>query len=176
MPVLARFTITVSILVALVGCITDELVVYKDSVVGKEAAKPYLGVYHVEEWPGDMKPEKVRVAEKDGELHFSYSVPDKNYDVRFVLSKIPNSKKDLHLLSLPGQGATNQANMFFLGKATQNETRIWAVFANLPVAKDHLTFQNGKFKAKDVKAFLSKHADAFVMANEPQVRLKNPKD
>ena len=65
--------------------------------------------------------------------------------------------------------------MFFLGKADKDQSSIWAVFSNLPVAKDQLSFQDGKAKAEDVKTFLAKHADDFVMANKPQVTLMNPK-
>ncbi len=175
MRALAKSSIAIPLLAACVGCITDELVVYKDSIVGKDAAKPYLGVYQVEEWPGDMRPEKVGVAEMGGRLAFSYNLMEKKYDVRFVLSKIPNSKKGLFLLSIPGQPDTNQANMFFLADVTKDETYIWAVLANLPVAKDQLTFENGKFKAGDIKNFLMQHSDAFVQANQPQVKLKNPR-
>lgn len=172
MVLLVRRTFVACCLVLVAGCVTDEPTVYKDSIVGKDAVKAFVGEYQVEEWPGNAKPESVSVAQKEGELSFSYSVPDKKYDVHFVLCKIPNSKQDLYLLSIPSQEATNQANLFFIGKTEKKETHIWAVFAKLPVANDHLSFQNGKAKAEDVKTFLSKHADAFVQANEPQVRLK----
>ncbi|MCB9925553.1 MAG: hypothetical protein H6822_25610 [Planctomycetaceae bacterium] len=176
MSVLARFTIAVSILVPLVGCITDELAVYEDSVVGKDAAKAYVGVYQVEEWPGDIEPETVRVTWKGEGLRFAYSVADKKVDLRFVLSKIPKSKNELYLLSIPGQEATKQANMFFIGRAEKENTHIWAVFSTLPVARDHLEFTSGKAKAEDVKTFLMQHADEFVSANEPQVTLKHIKN
>ncbi len=157
------------------GCVTDELVVYMEGVVSGEAMKPFLGTYRVEEWPGDMTPESVRVAtKKDGELSMSYSLPDRIVHVQFILSKIPNSKKDLYLLSLPSQQETKQKNLFFVGQAGAEQTHIWAVFSNLPIAKDHLTFKNGKAKAQDVKTFLAKNADAFVAANDPQVTLKSP--
>ncbi|MBC8355744.1 MAG: hypothetical protein H8E66_27525 [Planctomycetes bacterium] len=172
MVALARRTTAAFCLLFVAGCVTDELVVYKETVVTKASIKPFIGVYHVEEWPGNAKPESVRVTEKDEDLHFSYSLPDKKVQLHFLLSKIPNSKSELYLLSIPGQDDTNQANMFFIGKAEKGQTHIWAVFSNLPVAKDHLKFQDGK--AKEVKKFLAKRADAFVMANEPQVTLKNP--
>jgi hypothetical protein len=175
MAIYKRWIIVATCLLLIAGCITDELAVYKDSVVSKDALKPFLGVYQVEEWPGDDKPESVRVAEDDGELSFSYSLPDRNIQARFILSKIPNSKKDLYLLSIPAQAETDQANMFFVGKADKDQTYIWAVFSNLPVTKDHLSFIDGKAKAEDVKSFLATHADAFVAANEPQVKFKNEK-
>lgn len=173
MAIYVRRIIAATCVLFVAGCETDELAVYKDSVVGKEAAKAFVGVYQVRDWPGDEKPESVCVTEKDGELRFSYSVPDKKYEVRFVLSKIPNSKKDLYLLSIPGQEATNQANLFFVGQADKDQTNIWVVSSNMAVAEGHLGFQDGKAKAGDVKMFLAKHADAFVAANEPQVKLKH---
>jgi hypothetical protein len=175
MTIFKRRIVAATCLLLVAGCVTDELAVYKDSVVTREAAKRFLGEYQVEQWPGDAKPERIRVTEQDGELSFSYSLPDKKIQLRFVLSKVPNSKKNLYLLSIPGQEATKQANMFFLGKADKDQSSIWAVFSNLPVAKDHLSFRDGKAKAEDVKTFLAKHADDFVMANEPQVTLMNPK-
>lgn len=175
MTVLARRTIALSCLLFATGCVTDELVVYKESVLSKDARGPFLGVYEVLEWPGEMKPESVRVTETDEELGFSYSLPDKNIQLDFVLSTIPNSKKKLHLMSIPSQQDTNRANMFFIGKAERDETQIWAVFSNSPVAKQQLNFTGGKAKAEDVKAFLVAHADAFVTANKPQVRLRKGK-
>ena len=162
-------------LLVVAGCVTDEVAVYNDSVVNQQAAKRFLGEYQVEQWPGDMKPETIRVADKDGKLRFSYSLPEKKIDLEFVLSKIPSSEKDLYLLSIPAQADTNQANLFFIGRADKDQTYIWAVFSNLPVAKEHLSFEQGKAKADDVKTFLVKHADAFVTANEPQVTLRHEK-
>jgi len=175
MIVFIRRTAVASCLLLVASCVTDELVVYKDSVVSKEAKKAFVGVYQVTDWPGNEKPESVSVTEKEGKLRFSYSVPNKKSDFRFVLSKIPNSKKDLYLLSIPGQEATNQANMFLIGRTVKENTYIWVVFSTLAVAKDHLSFQNGKAKAEDVKQFLAMHGDDFVMANDPEVTLKNPK-
>ncbi|MBP89297.1 MAG: hypothetical protein CMJ64_21715 [Planctomycetaceae bacterium] len=90
----------------------------------------FVGVYLVEDWPGNAKPKSVGVTEKDGELSFSYSLPDKKSELRFVLSKIPNSKKHLYLLSIPGQDGTNNANMFFVGQAENEQTHIWVVHSN----------------------------------------------
>lgn len=171
-----RHFVAILCLLCFVGCVTDELAVYKDSVVSKEAVKAFVGVYQVEEWPGDAKPESVCVTDKDGELSFAYSVPDKKVDLRFMLSTIPNSKKDLYLLSIPSQDGTNNANMFFVGQAEKEQTHIWVVHSDFPVAKGQLSFSCGKAKADDVKQFLAKHADAFVTANEPQVTFMNPKD
>lgn len=175
MLVFVRRTLAASFLLVVAGCVTDDFAVYKDSVVNKEAAKAFVGVYEVKDWPGNEKPESISVTEKDGQLRFAYSVPGKKYDVRFVLSKIPNSNKGLYLLSIPAQEATNQANMFFLGRAEKENTHIWAVISTLAVAKDHLSFLNGKTKAEEVKRFLAMRGDEFVTANDPQVRLKNPK-
>ena len=175
MIVFLRRTLLASCLLFVAGCVTEDLAVYQDSVVSKEATKAFVGVYEVKQWPGNAAPERVRVTVEDGKLRFSYSLPDKKYDVGFVLSKIPNSKKDLYLLSIPGQEATNQANMFFIGKAEKEKTHIWAVFSTLAVAKDHLSFPNGKAKAADVKKFLAQHADEFVTENESQVRLETGK-
>jgi len=63
--------------------------------------------------------------------------------------------------------------MFFVGKAGEDVTFMWAVFANMPVAENHLSFLDGKAKAEDVKTFLATYADAFVAANEPQVTLEH---
>lgn len=67
-----RRTIVASCLLLVAGCVTDELAVYKKSVVSREAVKAFEGVYQVEEWPGNVKPESVGVTEKDGELNFAY--------------------------------------------------------------------------------------------------------
>ena len=72
MLVFVRRTLAVSCLLFVAGCVTDELAVYKDSVVNKEAAKPFVGVYRVKEWPGNEKPKSVNVTEQDGELKFIY--------------------------------------------------------------------------------------------------------
>jgi len=168
---LRRATLVVGLL-SIAGCITDELAVYQDSVVGKEAMKPYLGTYHVEAWPGDMRPTSIAVTQEEDKFSFSYALGDRKVNVNFVLSKIPGSRKDLYLLSLPAQKDTEQANMFFVGQAGKERTSIWAVFSSLPVAQEHLDFTDGKAKAEDVKKFLKQYADAFVEANEPQVALK----
>jgi hypothetical protein len=176
MAIYKRRIIVATCLLLMAGCITDELAVYKDSVVSKDAMKPFLGMYQVEQWPGDVKPTSISVIEKEGEFNFSYSLPDRKVDARFVLSKIPNSKKDLYLLSIPGQADTDQANLFFIGKSEKDQASIWAVSGDLPVASDHLKFKSGKANAEDVKTFLAEHADTFVAANEPQVTLKHAKN
>lgn len=176
MVIYKRRIIVATSLLLMAGCITDELAVYKDSVVSKDAMKPFLGMYQVEKWPGDVKPTSISVIEKEGEFNFSYSLPERKVDARFVLSKIPNSKKDLYLLSIPAQADTDQANLFFIGKSEKDQASIWAVGDNLPVASDHLKFTSGKAKAEDVKTFLAEHADTFVAANEPQVTLKHAKN
>ncbi len=175
MLVFVRRTILACCLLLVAGCVTEELVVYKESRVSKEAMKPFLGEYQVEKWFGNTMPEIVRVTQKDGEFSLSYVLLNKKVQLHFVLSKIPNSKKDLYLLSIPSQDDTRQANMFFIGEAEKDQTHIWAVFSNLPVAREHLKSQGGRAKALDVKRFLSKNADAFVTANRPQVTLKNEK-
>jgi len=172
MFVFVRRTIVACCLLLVAGCVTEELVVYKDNVVGKKGMKPFLGTYEVKQWLASKKPESVRVSKKDGEFSFSFVQSDKKIRMQFVLSKIPNTKKDLYLLSLPSQKDTKRANMFFIGKAEKEQTRIWAVFPNSPVANEHLKFQGFKAKAVDVKKFLANHADAFVTENEPQVTLK----
>lgn len=176
MAIYKRRIIVATCLLLMAGCITDELAVYKDSVVSKDAMKPFLGMYQVEQWPGDMKPTSISVTENEGKFRFSYSLPDRKVDARFVLSKIPNSKKDLYLLSIPGQEDTNQANLFFIGRMKQDQASIWVVVGELPVARDHLKFTSGKAKAEDVKTFLAEHVDAFVAANEPQVTLQHAKN
>ena len=175
MVVFLRRTIVAVGLLLLVGCVTEELVVFEEGVVKKGAMKPFLGTHQVEQWPGDTKPTSIEVTEKDGEFSFSYAVGDQKIHLKFMLSKIPGSKKKLQLLSIPAQEDTNQANMFFIVKAGKDQTYIWPVFSSLPVAKDHLEFEDGKAKAEDVKTFLTKHADAFVTANEPPVTLKHRK-
>lgn len=167
---------TAGCLLLLAGCVTDEPAVYKDSVVTKEVAKPFLGVYQVKKWPGNMKPETVLVTQEDDKMSFAYSAGNKDLKLRFVLSKIPKSKKDLYLLAVPSQGDTNRANIFFVGRALEEETHLWVVVSNSPVAREHLQFTSGRAKAEDVKAFLAKHADEFASANEPQVQLENPSE
>lgn len=174
MMVLLKRTLPVCCLLIASGCVTDEVVVFKDAIVGKDAAKQFLGVYKVEEWPGDMRPESIRVTEADGKQSFSYSLAGNEIKVQFVVSKIPKSEQDLFLLSVPGQDDTKQANLFFIGKREKEKTSIWAVLSTLRVARDNLSFQIGKAKANDVKQFLMNHADAFVAANKPVVTLVNP--
>ena len=172
MFVFVRRTIVACCLLLVAGCVTEELVVYKENVVAKKAMKPFLGTYKVEKWIADKKPESVRVTEKDGEFSFSFEQSDKKIRMKFVLSKIPNSKQGLYLLSLPSQKDTKRANIFFIGKAEKEQTQIWAVFPNSPVANEHLKFQGFKAKVVDVKKFLAKHADAFVTENKPHATLK----
>ena len=174
MTAACKLALVVCALLPLAGCVTEELAVYDDAVVGEQAARRYVGEYRVEAWPGDDRPETIRVSAPDGKLRFAYSLRGKNVDLPFVLSKIPNSQQNLHLLSVPSHDDTNQANLFFIGRADDDQTHIWAVFANSRVASEHLDFQNGKTKAADVKTFLAQHADAFIAANEPQVKLSNP--
>ena len=169
MAVAVRSTIAALCLLLVAGCLTDELVVCKESVVVEEAMKPFLGVYRVEKWFGNDKPESLRVTEKNGEFQFSFLASGR--ELHFVLSKIPNSKKELYLLSIPRQDG-NPADMILVGKAEKERTHIWAAFANLPVVEEHLSFQDGKAKAEDAKKFLANHADAFVTANEPQFTLE----
>jgi hypothetical protein len=159
-------------LLAAAGCVTDKPVSYEDHALSQKQMKAFAGTYQVENWPGNVKPDLVKVTEVDRGLQFAYSLPDQQVEARFQLYKIPGSEKNLHLLSLPAQEDTNQANMFFIGRKQDDQTQIWAVFGNMPVAQDHLQFTEGKAKAEDVQRFLRQKADAFVAANEPQVVLK----
>lgn len=175
MAMIMNRLLAISCLLLLAGCVTDKLVVYKDSVLSEKDMRPFLASYKVEKWPGDNKPETVRVAGKKGKHHFTYTTGEKKIKVRFLVSKIPGSKTGLHLLSLPAQKDTNQANLFFIGRAKKDQTDLWIVFSNMPVAKGRLEFENGKAKAEDVKKFLSKHADAFVKENKSTVTLRREK-
>jgi hypothetical protein len=92
-----------------------------------------------------------------------------------MLSKIPNSKRNLLLVSVPSQGDTNKSNIFFIGQVEKGKMHLWIVVSNMPVAEGRLAFENHKAKAGDVKKFLSKYADEFVRANKPTVTLKKVK-
>ncbi len=175
MVVYMQRLLAVSCLLFVVGCVTDELAVYKESVVKKKDMKPFLGEYAVVEWPGDAKPKKVRVGQKEGKFHFAYTADEKKIQASFVLSKVPKSKKGLHLLSLYKQESSNNANVFFIGRVEKEKTHLWVVHSNLPVAKGELTFTNGKAKAGELKEFLAKRGDAFIAANEPLVTLVKQK-
>ncbi len=89
-----------------------------------------------------------------------------------VVSKIPNSDKGLLLLTMPAQKGTNQANIFLIARAGKQQTDVWAVLSNLPVANGQLDFDQGKAEAGKAKAFLKEHADEFVAANRPLISLR----
>lgn len=173
MMITARWTSLAAVcLLAAAGCVTDKPVSYEDNALSQQEMKSHVGTYQVESWPGNVKPDLVKVTEAEPGLQFSYSLPNEQIEARFQLYRIPESRKDLYLLSLPAQEDTNQANMFFIGRKQDDQTQIWAVFGNMAVAQDHLQFTEGKARAEDVERFLRQRADAFVAANAPQVVLK----
>ncbi|MCO6459030.1 MAG: hypothetical protein J5I93_27295 [Pirellulaceae bacterium] len=154
------------------GCLTDELSVYEDARLNEAAMKAFAGDYQVVRWPGDTKPQSVGVTQRDGKFRFAYTAGDQNVDAHFVLSRIPGSQQKLLLLSLPKQDATSQASMFLVAKSGPEQTDIWLVLADSPVAQGQLAFEQGKAKAEDVKKFLAAHADQYVTANQPAIRLQ----
>jgi hypothetical protein len=175
MPTHAIRLFAITCLLFAAGCVTDKAAVYKKVLLDKEAMKPLLGEYAVEKWLGTNGPKQVSVSEKGGKYSVSYSLPGKKIDVKFVASKIPNSKRSLHLLALPSQSDTNQANLFFIGRVEKERTHLWTVLSDMPVAEGQLEFEKGKTKAADLKKFLSKHGDEFIKANKPVVVLKKTK-
>ncbi len=167
--------VAVACLFCTAGCLSKEVVVYKEGLLDKKAMKQFQGDYQVEQWLSDEAPKRVRVTEKEGKHYFSYTTPRRKYKLAFVVSKIPNSKMDLHVLSIPKLPETSSDHLFFIAQAKKGRTRLWIVYANTPVAKGRLEFGDGRAKAKDVKQFLAKHADEVVKANKPSVILRDPK-
>ena len=173
-----RLTVCVAILGSLPfvsGCETDKLVFFEDGLVTGKEMKPFLGKYAVERYFDTQGPKTILVKEEDGRYFFSGAT--RRDDVKkyaFLLSKIPNSKLGLHLLSLPPSKEIHR-KMFAIGRVHEGKTYLWVVFDKDPVAKGRIAYKDGKFRSEDVKAFLEKFADAYVLANDPVIVLKKSK-
>ena len=173
-------------LLLLSGCLTDKLVFFEEGLLTGKEMEPFLGKYDVEIWKGkklDPKPvsapTSVIAAEENGRYFFSYSESDQqNRKNAFLLSKIPNSKLDLFLFSaaIKEKGLIT-GNLFYIGRVHKGKTYLWEVMPDAAVAKGRIkvTDKERVFRSEDVKAFLEKFADAYVLANDPIIVLKKSK-
>jgi hypothetical protein len=161
-------------LVCTSGCLSKKLVVFEKNKLDAKAMKPFLGNYEVKEWISEDGPKSVLVTAEDGKHYFAYTTPERNYKLDFVVSKIPNSKQDLHVFSVPKQEASSD-HLFFIVQAKKGFARFWVVFGNTPVSKGRLEFPDGRANDVDVKKFLSEHADEFVKTNKPSAILRQKK-
>lgn len=157
------------------GCVTDKVVVFKKHVITNEDMKKHHGDYAAKQWPGDMKPDRVRVYEKNGKQRFTYRV-DESYDVQFIASTVPGSKKKVTVIAMPSQEATEKDVLFLLARSEKETLQFWFVSKSRAVAKGRLKVKQDVFLAEDVKTFLKAHADAFVEANKPDIVLQKMKN
>ena len=167
------------------GCETDKLVFFEEGLLTGKEMEPFLGRYEVEIWVGkkhDPKsvsaPTSVIAAEENGRYFFSYSESNKQRKSAFLLSKIPDSKLDLFLFSaaIKEKGLLT-GNLFWIGRVHKGKTYFWKVMPDAAVAKGRITLTDKErvFRSEDVKAFLEKFADAYVLANDPYIVLKKSK-
>ena len=168
------------------GCVTDELAVFEDDLLSSEEMKALMGEYVWTEMKGrGEEPEKPKegklVLEQRGPRYF-FAMSELADDGKrggnegyFMLSKIPGSKANLLLLSCPHVSPRKPYaidNLFLVVKVEKNVAYGWLVMESEPVAKGRLTAgesgSNG-YDADELKDFLTKYADAYVLANHPNL-------
>ena len=163
--------------VLLAGCVTDKLVVFQKGLLSDEEMKPFLGEWTLTrrlDWDGKKRAFRkgtLALAKKGLDYHFLMELDDDRWSAdHFLLSKIPNSKSGLLLLSSPKVDSCE--NFFGIAKQDNGTLYFWVVCEDQPMAKGRLSIQDGSFRASDVESFLEKHADAFIRANSPNFTFK----
>ncbi len=183
-----RYVLPLCMLFIIAGCVTDKLLVFEKGLLSSDEMKPLLGKYV---WTDLTEPDngttakvgngKLVLEERGPRYHFSMEgdIEDKHveYEGFVVLSKIPDSKSGL--LALASPKLTNPKdeddglqNFFMIMKRDKDKLYGWLLFDSAPVAKGRFSDKAGKFKASEVKTFLEKYADAYVLANPPNYTFK----
>ncbi|MBN1910856.1 MAG: hypothetical protein JW818_14015 [Pirellulales bacterium] len=173
-------------LVLAAGCFTDELVVFNKGLLSSDEMKPVLGQYDLtarKDFQGKDSPfdKGTLVLEKSGpryqfSLKMVYQGDKKrdSYSGHFLLSRIPGSKSGLLLFSAPQITINEKKKNNFYGilKQEKGTLNFWVVTPDHSLVKEHLAFEHGVSRAAEVKSFLEKYADAFVLANAPILTFK----
>ncbi len=186
-----KVVLCLSVLVLTTGCpLADRLIVFEDKLLSEREVQTFLGRYM---WDNSSISSGTLVLERTGaRYHLKLKATTKEgkegfYCGYFLLSHVPKEagfqigdtkvkwrgSQDSILLSCAKleysghEGEQSFDNFFALVKQDNGKLYLWLVEHNCPVAEGRLKSEKGRFKADDVKAFLSQYADTYTLANEP---------
>ena len=160
-------------IVLFAGCYTDKLVVFEDRVLSDDEMKPFLGTFSCVDASGNTGTGAITMEENKGRYRISMGAAKEKRKSSYgniMLSEIPNSRTGLLLFSSPKMPCYPFTLKNFVGivKKDNDTIYVWLVLPGNLVAKDHMFKSTSDgLSSTDVKSFLAKYADVYVLSNAP---------